>query len=87
MIVLHKKEKDELSDQLEERLNKLVISFKTMNHEDEVTKLPFIEEDGEKYKEEKEIEKWLRDLESDLNWQRSLSGDGCYINPKSGKTC
>ncbi|MBO6585015.1 MAG: hypothetical protein JJ953_02805 [Gracilimonas sp.] len=89
MIKLHRKRQDTASDQLEQQLNNLVISFKKVNYEEEgeQIKLPYIEEDGVEFHTEEEIAGWMRDLESQLNWQRSLSGDGCFIDPKSGKIC
>lgn len=89
MIKLHRKQEDEASDRLEEHLNSMVISYKKVSYEEgeEQSALPFIEEDGKEFKTEEEISGWLRELESELNWQRSLSGDGCYIDPKSGKVC
>ncbi|MEQ8524085.1 hypothetical protein [Gracilimonas sp.] len=89
MIILHRKRDDTESDRLEEKLNKLVISFKTINHERKAENrpYPYIEEDGRQFQSDEEIEMWLRELESQLKWQRSLSGDGCYINPKNGKVC
>lgn len=87
MIVLHRALDDAESDQLEEKLNDLVLAFKTESHASQNEDLPYIEEDGKEYRTEKEIEKWLSELSSELNWQRSLSGDGCYINPKDGTMC
>ncbi len=89
MIKLHRKRKGAASDRLEEQLKSLVISFKKVYYEeeDEQKKLPYIEEDGEEFHTEEEIEVWMRELEKQLNWQRSLSGDGCYINPKNGEIC
>lgn len=87
MIVLHRVKEDAKSDRLEEKLNDLVIAFKTKSHATQIHDLPYIEEDGKEYRTEKEIEEWLQELSSELNWQRSLSGDGCYINPKDGKVC
>ncbi|MEX2477135.1 MAG: hypothetical protein WD357_01780 [Gracilimonas sp.] len=85
MIILHKKESHSESDRLEERLKDLVISFKTEIHSERKEGLPHIEEDGKIYKTEEEIEKWVQELAGDLSWQRSLSGDGCYIDPNKGK--
>lgn len=87
MIVLNSVKGDIESEKLEEKLNDLVVAFKTKSYESQTGDLPFIEEDGKEYRTEKEIEEWLRELSSELNWQRSLSGDGCYINPKDGKVC
>jgi hypothetical protein len=87
MIIFHKKESHSESDRLEERLKDLVISFKTEIHSDGKEGLPYIEEDGKTYKTEGEIKKWMQELAGDLKWQRSLSGDGCYIDPKKGNIC
>lgn len=87
MIVLHKKELHRESELLEERLEELVIAFKKKVYSQGRKGLPFIEEDGEVFKTDEEIEAWLREIKDELDWQRSLSGDGCYINPKDGKTC
>lgn len=87
MIILHRKKNDTASDQLEEKLNRLVLSFKTINYDSKSEKLPYIEEDGRQFTSDEEIKGWLRELESQLNWQRSLSGDGCYVDPESGEVC
>lgn len=87
MIILHRRKNDTASDQLEEKLNRLVLSFKTINHDSKAEKFPYIEEDGRQFNSDEEIKGWLRELESQLNWQRSLSGDGCYVDPESGEVC
>ncbi|MGN8225280.1 hypothetical protein [Gracilimonas sp. BCB1] len=89
MIILHRKREGKASDQLEEQLNSLVISYKKVSYEkeEEQKNLPFIEEDGREFHTDEEISGWLRELESELSWQRSLSGDGCYVDPGTGKVC
>lgn len=87
MITLHKKNEHGRSEQLEKRLEDLVIAFKSEVHADDEDSLPYIVEDGQVYRAEEEIEEWLDELTEELNWQRSLSGDGCYIDPKNGKVC
>ncbi len=87
MVVLHRNLKGAKSDRLEKKLNDLVISYKTKSYESGEAGLPFIEEDGKEYRTEDEIKEWLSELSAELSWQRSLSGDGCYIDPKSGKVC
>ncbi len=87
MITLHRKENNSKSNKLEEKLNNMVISFKIVEHEPKEEGLPFIEEDGVKYNTEEEIQDWISELDSELKWQRSLSGDGCYINPEDGTVC
>lgn len=52
------------------------------NHE-----FPFISDGGQVISGKKNIENWLTGLKKELKWQRSVSGDGCYIDPDSGETC
>lgn len=87
MITLHKKKEHSSSEQLENKLEDLVIAFNSEVHADDEDGLPYIVEDGQVYRTQEEIKKWLDELTEELNWQRSLSGDGCYIDPKSGKVC
>lgn len=88
MIKLIRKPDDPKADEIESRFEDLILSYKTVisdEHEDD--DLPKIK-DGDRFiSDEEEIENWLRELEADLKWQRSLSGDGCFIDPKSGKVC
>ncbi|MEX0780816.1 MAG: hypothetical protein WD491_15125 [Balneolales bacterium] len=87
MITLHRKPKDPSSVELEEKLNDLVIAFETEDHAGADNGMPYIEESGNKIEGKEAIEDWLKTLQDELQWQRSLSGDGCYIDPKSGETC
>ncbi|MEX0844665.1 MAG: hypothetical protein WD022_05260 [Balneolaceae bacterium] len=87
MIIFHRKVNDPKSELLEEKLENLVIAYKTVEHESGEEDLPYIEEDGNKMQTQEEIQEWMATLESELKWQRSLSGDGCYIDPMSGKIC
>ncbi|MCH2450605.1 MAG: hypothetical protein MK198_10725 [Gracilimonas sp.] len=87
MIILYKKKGHKNSDELERRLEDLVISYKKEIHAADEPGLPYIAEDGNVYKTKEEIEEWLKELTAELNWQRSLSGDGCYIDPEKGKIC
>lgn len=89
MITLHYKNDDPESETLKKSLDDLVLAYKVVKHEENHADhgLPFIEEDSVIYSTPDEIETWLTELQDELKWQRSLSGDGCYINPKSGKVC
>lgn len=85
MITLHKKKNHQESAELEEKLKDLIISFETETHDEgEGGDLPYIVEDGKTYRTEEEINGWYKELRSELNVQRSITGDGCYIDPKSG---
>lgn len=87
MITLyrHKKE-DKQAAKIEEKLQDLVLAYRVEEIKDQQTE-PFIEDGGNRIQGEEQLETWFRELESELNWQRSLSGDGCYIDPDSGKVC
>jgi len=89
MIKLHRLTEDPAADKIEERFKDLVLSYKTVLSSDDSDsdKLPRIEDGDDIITGDEQIEHWLRDLEDELKWQRSLSGDGCYIDPKSGKVC
>jgi hypothetical protein len=86
MIILHKVKNDPSSDELEERLNDLVLAYKTELHEPG-TDGPAIEEGDSIIRDKSELEQWIQNLEKELKWQRSLSGDGCYIDPETGEIC
>jgi len=85
MIKLIRNTDDTKSDDIESRFGDLVLSYKTEISDDD--NLPKIQDGESVISGDKQIESWLWELEDELIWQRSLSGDGCYINPKSGKIC
>lgn len=89
MIKLIRQPIDSKADEIESRFKDLVLSYKTevLENESGENHLPKIHDGDSVIFGDEEIEEWLRDLEADLNWQRSLSGDGCYLDPKSGKIC
>lgn len=89
MITLHKIKDDLKSDELEQKLIDMVLAYKTVYHRPKESdySLPYIEDGDSIISNEKEIEEWVLELETELKWQRSLSGDGCYIDPQSGKVC
>jgi hypothetical protein len=85
MITLIRQADDPKADDIESRFKDLILSYKTEIFED--NDLPKIVDGDTTVSGAEEIEEWLSELESELNWQRSLSGDGCYIDPKSGNVC
>lgn len=89
MIIFHRKQNDPKSEEIEEKLTGLVLAYETVDHSTSLVEedVPFIEESGKKITGPKAIEEWLIELEEDLNWQRSLSGDACYVDPKTGEIC
>lgn len=90
MIKLHRRKEDPKADELEQELIDLVLAYKTIEHEDEKQSpedLPYIEESGNIIHKESELEKWFLELKKELDWQRSLTGDACYIHPETGEIC
>lgn len=86
MITLYRHKDDKQAEKIEEKLQDLVLAYRIEEVNDQQTE-PFIEDSGKRIQGEEELETWFRDLEGELNWQRSLSGDGCYIHPDSGRIC
>lgn len=87
MITLHTAKEDKNDSELEGKLKDLVIAYRKTEHETNEESLPYIEEDGKLFRTAEEINAWLEEIRAELGWQRSMSGDGCYIDPNSGKTC
>lgn len=86
MITLYRQKDDQQAAKIEEKLQDLVLAYQVEEIEGEKSDL-FIEDGGEKIQGKEEIETWFRELEGELKWQRSISGDGCYINPETGNVC
>jgi hypothetical protein len=85
MITLKRNEHDSEADRIEDRLKYLVVAYKTVI--DPEIDSSYIEESGNKVIQGANMESWFRQLESELSWQRSLSGDGCFIDPETGNIC
>jgi len=87
MITLYKKRNSEFGNEVDQKLNDLVISYETEELPEEIETEVFIIESEKKIKGKQAIEEWLYQLEDELRWQRSLSGDACYLDPDTGETC
>lgn len=90
MIEFHRLTGDGLSEEIEEKLQDMVLAYKTFPYDKQPESelpLPCIRENSRLVSGEVEIWKYLEELESELQLQRSVSGDGCYIDPSSGKIC
>jgi len=87
MITLYKKRDSQFGDEVRKKLNDLVISYKEKELPIDSPAGVFIMESGKKIEGRRGIDEWLIRLEKELSWQRSLSGDGCYIDPETGETC
>ncbi len=87
MITLYKKRDSQFGDKVREKLIDLVVSYEEKELPEDGSSGVFIMDSGKKIEERRAIDDWLTQLEKELSWQRSLSGDGCYIDPETGETC
>lgn len=95
MIEFHRYKKDEYADRIQQQLDDMVLAYKTITHEHPETEggkepdagLPYFNENGTTYSGKQEITSYLRELSRELNEQRSISGDACYIDPRTGEIC
>lgn len=94
MIILHRKPDDPFAAEIERVLEELVVAHKTRNYEEDASndapaqyELPFIQENGTLVTGRERIKKYLDELSAELRQQRMVTGDGCYIDPETGKVC
>lgn len=87
MITLYRKKSSDAAEELQSKLNDLILAFRVESLPERGTDEFYIVESGKRITGDEEINKWFVQLESELKWQRSLSGDGCYIDPNTGHTC
>lgn len=90
MIELHRLKDDEFSEEIEEKMEDMLLAYETISYEkqnDASFNLPYIKEGKTIVNTPGKLESYLRELESELKLQRSISGDGCYIDPESGNVC
>jgi len=87
MITLYKKRDSQFGDKVREKLIDLVVSYEEKELPEDGSSGVFIMDSGKKIEGRRAIDDWLTQLEKELSWQRSLSGDGCYIDPETGETC
>lgn len=87
MITLHRKKQSETADAIENRFEELILAYR-VEPLPESGRVAWSITDGDtKIQDHKELDTWLEKLEKDLDWQRSISGDGCYIDPETGSVC
>lgn len=89
MIILHRKPDDPFATEIEERLKDLVVAYKIEEYGDRKSrfKLPYIQEKGTVVTGKEKIKSYLDQLSVELQQQRLVTGDGCYIDPETGEIC
>lgn len=90
MIELHRPQKDPFSDQVEDTLKNLVVAHQVHRY-DETSKadrrLPYITESDKIIDGRDDLKEYLYRLKTELQLQRAVSGDACYIDPETGEVC
>jgi len=87
MIKFFRKKEQEQADLIEEQFKNLVLAYQVTILPENDSRNWYIVDGDNTIEGEFDFEEWFRDLEDELTWQRSISGDACYIDPKSGKIC
>ena len=87
MITLHRKKQSETADAIENRFEELILAYRVEPLPESGRAAWYITDGDTKIQDHIELDNWLEKLEKDLDWQRSISGDGCYIDPETGSVC
>lgn len=87
MITLHRPRESSFADKIEESFGDMTLNYAVQIHSD-TSGQTWIEDDKEgTIRGEKTIDDYLFRLRTGLEQERSITGDACYIDPETGKTC
>lgn len=94
MIVLYRTQESSRADEIQARLEGLVVAHRVVYVEDERppelpanATLPAIGETGELHSDEESINRFFDELEQELYSARIYSADACYVNPADPRRC
>lgn len=87
MIKLFRKKEQEKADMIEGQFKNLVLAYQVTILPENDSRNWYIEDGANTIEGESGYEDWFRELEGELNWQRTITADACYIDPESGKIC
>ena len=94
MIVLYRPRESARGDELQKRLETLVVAHRVVfvdeNHPNELPDdavLPTIGETDALHSDEESIARFFDELEAELSSARIYSADACYVNPKKPDEC
>ena len=89
MITLYRPRDSKRADEIQSRLEDMVAAHRVRpadEFEGPASELPAIDDSGDRYSGDA-IEAFLRTLEGELQVNRMISSDACYIDPRDGETC
>ncbi len=92
MIELHRLQKDPVSDEIEERLQAMVVAHRIKHYAAAPTgspdaPLPYIREGEKIISGREDTARYLDELERFMRVQHTYSADACYIDPETGEIC
>lgn len=89
MITLYRHEDSNCADEIQSRLEEMVAAHRVRpaaEFDGPQDELPVIDDSGDRYSGDS-IDPFLRMLEGELQVNRMVSSDACYIDPRDGETC
>lgn len=90
MLEFHRLQEDDFSEEISDKLKDMVVAYRTKTYSDSSSSsysLPHIREGDNIISGEEELREYLYNLDLELQQQRSITGDGCYIDPETGEVC
>lgn len=87
MITLYRKKNQKKGDEIKAKLEQLILAYRVEFLHEDAEEDVYIEDGSTRIESTQEIEEWFLKLEKELSWQRSISGDGCYLDPDTGDIC
>jgi len=84
MLYLLKKDNDNLGERIKAMLDELCVRYKLRSTEESAS---YLKDNDQKIEGEKTIYKFLASLRKNLEWERAISADACYIDPETGELC
>jgi len=95
MITLYFRQNSKEGRALKERMDDLSLAYESRELQageqpdslPEDTSLPAIKENRTIVTGQDNLNAYLRELEKELSFSRSISADACYVDPDSGKLC
>lgn len=89
MITLYRQQDSKRADEIQARLEEMVAAHRVRPADEfdgAPDEFPVIDDSGDQYYGD-EIEGFLRTLQGELQINRMVSSDACYIDPRDGETC
>lgn len=95
MLVLYRSPDCTVCDEIESKLQELVLAYRVVDVNKngsstfgkEENRVPVLEEGGRTFDSPDEIRNHLKQIETEILFSRQISGDACYVNPDNPGEC